>query len=230
MKIYNYSPTTGELISEATARQDPLVPTNHLVPAFATTISPPSKTTNTIPVFSGSSWALVEDYRSSEVWDTNTGEQVNIISLGPLPVGLSITKPVSVVYEKERLEAFNKLKQRIISKRQEKNSANFVYNGHPYVSDEVNIQGVRIQVDGAPGTDPIPTFVGTQLASTWHTADDQFVLFNAEQFRAFATVYFSHREKNFTNYTMLTIMATQAYNTGATVDQLNNFDISQGWN
>jgi len=131
--------------------------------------------------------------------------------------------------EHVRLISFNNLKTRIIEKRRVMNDANFQYLEAEYVSDEPNIAGVRLQIAGLDDTDPIPTFVGTDLASTWANAENGFTPFNCGQFRAFASHYYNHREKNFTNYTLLTIAATQAYMAGATAEQLNAFDISSGW-
>lgn len=131
--------------------------------------------------------------------------------------------------EQVRIISFNNLKTRIIEKRRAMNDANFQYLGVEYVSDEPNIAGARLQIEGLDDADPIPTFTGTALASTWANADNGFTPMNCGQFRTFASHYYSHREKNFTNYTLLTIAATQAYMAGATAEQLNAFDISQGW-
>jgi hypothetical protein len=131
--------------------------------------------------------------------------------------------------EQVRLISFNNLKTRIIEKRREMNDANFQYLGVEYISDEPNIAGVRLQIEGLDDTDPIPTFTGTAIESTWANAENGFTPMNCGQFRAFASHYYNHREKNFTNYTMLTIAATQAYMAGATAEQLNAFDISAGW-
>lgn len=131
--------------------------------------------------------------------------------------------------EAERLSAFEALKARIIAVRQGKNAANFQYQGVWYVSDEPTILGVKARIIGLPDVDPIPTFTGTALSSTWATAEDTFTPFTCGEFRAFADHYYNHREKNFTNYTMLTIAATQTYQAGATVQELDAFDISQGW-
>lgn len=138
-------------------------------------------------------------------------------------------KVVTVKKSKSREEAFAELKDRIIAKRQEKNAENFVYNGVTYISDEANIQGVKVRINGNPDSDPIPTFVGTPLESTWHAVGGIFTPFNCGQFREFAAAYYDHREKNFTNYTVLTIAATQAYSGGATAEQLDKFDITLGW-
>lgn len=131
--------------------------------------------------------------------------------------------------EKSRIQAFTALKERIVAKRVAANLADFPYLGTMYVSDEPNIIGVKSQIEGMGDLDPIPTFTGTPLASTWASAEDTFAPFNCGEFRAFAAHYYSHREKNFTNYTMLTIAATQAFSGGATVEELAAFDISQGW-
>jgi hypothetical protein len=131
--------------------------------------------------------------------------------------------------EQVRLISFNNLKARIIEKRRAMNDANFQYLEVEYISDEPNIAGVRLQIEGLDDTDPIPTFTGTAIASTWANAENGFTPMNCGQFRAFASHYYSHREKNFTNYTMLTIAATQAYMAGSTAEQLLDFDITQGW-
>jgi hypothetical protein len=125
--------------------------------------------------------------------------------------------------------ALAKLKTEIVAKRREKNSADFTYKGTLFVSDEPNIQGVRLMVEGLPDRDPIPTFTGTELAGTWRSAEDTFIPFTCGEFRDFSNFYYNHREKNFTNYTVLTIAAMTAYANGATAEELNNFDISQGW-
>jgi len=131
--------------------------------------------------------------------------------------------------ELARLQAFESLKARIVEKRRAKNAANFPYLGVQYVSDEPNILGVKSQIEILADDAAIPTFTGTALDSTWATAEGTFTPFNCGGFRLFASHYYSHREKNFTNYTLLTIAATQAYMAGATSEELNNFDISSGW-
>jgi hypothetical protein len=131
--------------------------------------------------------------------------------------------------EAARVAAFDSLKIRIVDKRKEKNSADFAYQGVQYVSDEPNILGVKSQIESLEDDAAIPTFTGTALASTWASAEGTFTPFNCGGFRVFASFYYSHREKNFTNYTLLTIEATQAYLAGATIEELEAFDISQGW-
>jgi len=131
--------------------------------------------------------------------------------------------------ESARLAALNDLKQRIVYLRKEKNDAIFSYLGVQYVSDEPNILGVKSQIEGLPDSDPIPTFTGTTLSSTWATAEGAFTPFTCGEFRAFAAHYYAHREKNFTNYTLLTIAAYTAYQAGAAADDLAAFDISEGW-
>lgn len=130
---------------------------------------------------------------------------------------------------KDRDDELADLRARIVAKRQEMNNADFEYNGTLFVSDEPNIQGVRLRIEGLPDSDPIPTFTGTELASTWRSAENTFVPFNCGEFRAFSNFYYNHREKNFTNYTVLTIAAMTAYANGATAAEIRSFDISQGW-
>jgi hypothetical protein len=143
---------------------------------------------------------------------------------------LEQTSAKNFIPETNQKEAFENLKARILRERQKRNSLNFTYNGIEYKDDETNIQGVKIAIEGWEETLLIPTFVGTPLEGKWAAATDgTFIDFTVAEFRLFAKTYYDRREKNFTNYTMLTIAATQAYLGGASSTILNEFDISQGW-
>ncbi|WP_342632123.1 hypothetical protein [Marinobacter alkaliphilus] len=68
MKIYNYSPETGEFIGSETADPDPLQENEWLIPAFATSAEPPALTNHQAAVFGDGEWAIVPDYRGVEYW------------------------------------------------------------------------------------------------------------------------------------------------------------------
>jgi len=131
--------------------------------------------------------------------------------------------------EEARGLALERLNTRIITMRQEKNVADFEYLGVTYKSDEANILGVKAQIFGNDPSDPIPTFTGTAIASTWAGNDGAFTPFTCGTFNDFASFYYNHRSANFTNYTVLRIAAATAYASGATVEELEAMDITQGW-
>ena len=88
MKIYNYNKDTKEFIKETDARQDPLDPSNYLIPGNATTIKPPVIEDGFVNVFSeiSNSWIKTEDNRG--VW-YRIREEVKINDLGPIAEGLT---------------------------------------------------------------------------------------------------------------------------------------------
>lgn len=59
MKIYNYDATTGELLGESEARPDPMEPGRWLVPAYATTVTPPEAQAGQMRCFDGTAWVFV---------------------------------------------------------------------------------------------------------------------------------------------------------------------------
>jgi len=88
MKIYNYNKDTKEFIKETDARQDPLDPSNYLIPGNATTIKPPVIEDGFVNVFSeiSNSWIKTEDNRG--VW-YRIREEVKINDLGAIEEGLT---------------------------------------------------------------------------------------------------------------------------------------------
>lgn len=92
MQIWNYDPTTGELVSTGLADESPMEPGVFLLPAFATNIAPPSFVDGFCPVFRDGGWSLVEDHRGEKWWDVN-GAEIVISELGKVPDGLSNVAP-----------------------------------------------------------------------------------------------------------------------------------------
>lgn len=92
MQIYNYTPATGEYLGASQADSDPLVDGNWLIPAYATTVAPPSVESNQKAVWTGSAWSVVADYRGTEYW-TADGDKHKIEALGEsVPDGASLTE------------------------------------------------------------------------------------------------------------------------------------------
>jgi len=73
MEIHNYSPQTGEYLGASVARPDPLEDGRYLVPANATTESPPSVKDFEVAVYNNG-WAVKKDYRGVKYWDTDKNQ------------------------------------------------------------------------------------------------------------------------------------------------------------
>lgn len=88
MKIYNYDGNTHEYLSEGLADADPLQEGEWLIPANATTVSPPPEVTHRAAVFdpSANTWSYIADYRGTEVEaNDNSGRKTVINQLGVKP-------------------------------------------------------------------------------------------------------------------------------------------------
>lgn len=58
MKVYHHDETTGELLGEGEARPDPMEPGRWLIPAFATTVTPPEAQPGQMRCFDGIAWVF----------------------------------------------------------------------------------------------------------------------------------------------------------------------------
>ena len=84
MNIFNYSADTGEFISQSIARENPMEAGEFLIPANATTVSPPITGTNEVAVFAGGSWVLTPDFRGVPYFLIADGSDVTF-ELGESP-------------------------------------------------------------------------------------------------------------------------------------------------
>lgn len=89
--VYNLSTETGELIGKGSA----YIPPHTGLPAHCTDIEPPKTVNSKIAVFNSltTSWEVKEDHRGLTVFDINTGKQLNISALGPLPDNVTLLSP-----------------------------------------------------------------------------------------------------------------------------------------
>lgn len=128
---------------------------------------------------------------------------------------------------KEKREALDKKLAEILEQRRNRNNVwDFIYDGHQYVNDEQNIQGVKVQILDKPLTDPIPTFPGLPVAGCWRTSDDQYVSYSNQSFMSgLCEAYFAMRSFNFGWYGVLSAQVSAL----ATKDEIEAFDVTQGW-
>jgi phage terminase large subunit GpA-like protein len=89
--VYNLSTETGELIGKGGA----YIPPNTGLPAHCTDIEPPKTVNSKIAAFNSltTSWEVKEDHRGLTVFDINTGKQLYISALGPLPDNVTLLSP-----------------------------------------------------------------------------------------------------------------------------------------
>ena len=56
MQIYNYNRNTGEYVGESTATPNPITAGEYLIPAYATTDSPPSVSGDELAIWDNGAW------------------------------------------------------------------------------------------------------------------------------------------------------------------------------
>ncbi|ECJ4790551.1 TPA: tail fiber assembly protein [Salmonella enterica] len=91
IKIFNLRSDTNEFIGAG----DAYIPPHTGLPANCTDIAPPDIPSSHIAVFDSETqtWSLHEDHRGETVYDTTTGNQVNISAPGPLPENVTSVSP-----------------------------------------------------------------------------------------------------------------------------------------
>lgn len=95
--IFNLHPSTGELVSQGLADRDPEDPENFLIPAYATTVTPPALDDNQAALFQDEAWTVVPDYRGTEV--TVLGKKLIITELGKTPDDFKPSEEAQAKYE-----------------------------------------------------------------------------------------------------------------------------------
>ncbi|MFJ3046987.1 phage tail protein [Herbaspirillum chlorophenolicum] len=102
MKIFHYSPETGELIAADAAREDPLMQGEFRPPAFATPDTPPAFVSQGAALaylndqgqapadFRDGAWRELEDYRGT-YWRIDNGQLEYLGKLGVTPAAAGLT-------------------------------------------------------------------------------------------------------------------------------------------
>lgn len=94
VKVFNFRSDTKEFIGNS----DAYIPPYTGLPANCTDKEPPEIEDGFVAVWNQaqSSWSLVEDHRGAVVYKTDTGEAIQILSLGILPENITTTPPDGV--------------------------------------------------------------------------------------------------------------------------------------
>ena len=97
MKLYHFSPTTGEYLHESDAKLSPkdfeAGREVYLIPAHATTAAPPTAGTNEVAVCDGMAWTIQPDYRGATWYEKATGQSVEIQDIGEPSAELTSLEP-----------------------------------------------------------------------------------------------------------------------------------------
>jgi hypothetical protein len=97
MQIWNYHPTTGELLGASVADPNPVEPGEWLIPAHATATPPSDPQAERVCRFKGGGWESVPDCRGQTWWkadakDNTVPVQIDFIG-DPEAWGLTSTEP-----------------------------------------------------------------------------------------------------------------------------------------
>jgi hypothetical protein len=98
MRIYHYSPATGELLYDSEAQPSPLEPGKFLIPASATDQVPQKAGAQEIAVFTNGEWTLQPDFREQIFYRKADGVDVVITAIGPVLNDLTSLKRPSVLH------------------------------------------------------------------------------------------------------------------------------------
>ncbi|ELY2473224.1 tail fiber assembly protein [Cronobacter sakazakii] len=92
-KIYNYRAETGEF----TGSNDEYLPVGVGIPACSTVIPNPSCEAGEVAIFNGElgRWVVQEDHRGETVYSIETGTPFEVIEIGPIPNGYTLSQPSS---------------------------------------------------------------------------------------------------------------------------------------
>lgn len=87
--VYNHDFTTGEY--KGTTEE--YISVGVGIPANSTTIQPPEATSGNAIVFVDGAWTVERDHRGETVYDTDTGNAVEIATIGDYPDNVTTLKP-----------------------------------------------------------------------------------------------------------------------------------------
>jgi hypothetical protein len=93
MYVHSYDAQNGQYSGSQLAAPDPLDANNWIIPAFATTVTPPERPRGQWPFFDPASgeWSLRPDWRSIVLYRTDTGALAEIHAAGVKPEDVGLT-------------------------------------------------------------------------------------------------------------------------------------------
>lgn len=89
--VFHFDAVHGALLGQSAADASPLEPGVWLVPAYATLVPPPMVGEREVPVWDGSAWATLPDWRGVALFSTADGSPVQIDRPGQSPQDVGAT-------------------------------------------------------------------------------------------------------------------------------------------
>ena len=122
MDIWNYNPSTGELLAQTRAQPDPTpegqAAGRYLIPGFATDVTPPKPKKGHAIVFRNNKWDYVEDCRGQTWWDPQQvdtfGKAMPIVIQelgGELALKLSRTEPAPTLEQAKAAKSYELMQE-----------------------------------------------------------------------------------------------------------------------
>ncbi len=110
---YLFDPVTGEFLGEENAQRSPMEPGKYLFPEYSTIKAPPTPGANEVAVFDKAldAWGLKSDFRGSAMFNTTTGDAVQISDIGALPANVASKIPAKVVLNIAKAEKLSLLNE-----------------------------------------------------------------------------------------------------------------------
>lgn len=188
MKIYNAHPITREYTGDGHADADPLSPGDWLVPAHAYTDAPPAPKVGFVARRSldSGAWELVEDMRGTLIYSTETGNESELGSLGPVPNGYTTLRRPSELHAWNGTSwviAANLQAEVIATRRYAAEISGITYAGMRIETDDRS----KLLINGAA----LEAMLDPHYVTQWKSAGTFFEL-NATQVLAIARAVRAH--------------------------------------
>jgi hypothetical protein len=251
MDIYNYDATTGILIpdppgKQSTAAPNPLDAGEFLIPAFATTITPPAPQLGKAIVFARGVWTFVADFRGQVIYDIVTAVPETIGAIGDVPAGKTLLVPPSEFpfwlgtswgqSPAAIPAAASKKKADIENYCDALQQANFTFNGHSWYNDknaQADFSATRARISRLALTDPVPT--PAPITGTWKSADldtsgnNVMVPLTVGGFLDLTDALYDHISSFWIKKVVKLATIDGMVKAGATAAQIAAYDITTGW-
>jgi len=150
MKIYNYNNKTGEYQNSTQAHKNPLNKDKFLIPACATTTSPPQIQDGKVRVFNNNKWQQITDKRGTVAY-TADRQEIKVDYLGELKPEHFKTQPAKSA-ELIKTEAIDKLKS---DRNRELDNLTITHEGNEYQADDKSLIRMQTKINAKASSDKI---------------------------------------------------------------------------
>ncbi|EOZ9392121.1 DUF4376 domain-containing protein [Enterobacter cancerogenus] len=221
LSVFNFSSNTREYIGTS----DAYIAPNTGLPEWCTLIAPPEITSGSTPIWQGDKWELMEDHRGQVVYDMQSGKQIVIAELGPLPTNVTVISPSSS-FDRWNGESWqpsiNDAKQAqiaAIKNQRDKVTNDFIVIEGNHFHSDVSSRIQQITLTKLGQANQLPTGL------MWQTKNNGLIDLTNHIAAQFETVTMDHDMRLFAN-AQRHIAAVEAMND---VQAVIDYDYSTGW-